>query len=200
MFACRPSAHCMALKALQLYTPSISHRMKNLITLLLLIPCFVLGFAPDLKGPLLLAQQRSTVRSAPHLSTNGADDFRDTTSVPVSDGVTNSMTIDKAILLPATILLTALPAEAAGVLPSALWAYGHYFSILVITGCLVAERNIVKADMSVEDEDTIVKIDLVYGLMAALLIISGFARAAKVSNCMRARDLFHCCVIPCILT
>jgi uncharacterized membrane protein len=36
--------------------------------------------------------------------------------------------------------------------------------------------------MSVEDEDTIVKIDVVYGVMAALLIISGFARAYKVGT------------------
>ena len=72
----------------------------------------------------------------------------------------------------------ALAATATSVLPSALWAYGHFLSILVIVGCLTAERIIVKADMTPSNEDTIVKLDLVYGLMAALLIISGFARAS----------------------
>ena len=77
-------------------------------------------------------------------------------------------------MIPLIVVLTsgALPAEAAtagAVVPSALWAYAHYFSILVITGCLAAERTIVKANMTEEEENTIVKLDLVYGLMAALL-------------------------------
>jgi len=84
-----------------------------------------------------------------------------------------------AILMALASATTALPAEAAGVLPTALWAYAHYLSILAITGCLAAERTIVQADMTVEEEETIVKIDLVYGLMAALLIVSGFARASN---------------------
>jgi len=66
----------------------------------------------------------------------------------------------------------ASPAEAAtagAVVPTALWAYAHYLSIIVITGCLAAERTIVKANMTEEEENTIVKLDLVYGLMAALL-------------------------------
>jgi uncharacterized membrane protein len=70
--------------------------------------------------------------------------------------------------------VTPLPAEAAaaaagGVVPSALWAYGHYFSIVAIFGCLAAERTLVRQDMSVQDEETVVKLDLVYGVMAALL-------------------------------
>ena len=77
--------------------------------------------------------------------------------------------------------VTPLPAEAitssTGVVPSALYAYGHFFSIMVITGCLAAERLLVKEGMTVEDENLIVKLDLVYGLMAALLIISGVLRA-----------------------
>jgi hypothetical protein len=74
--------------------------------------------------------------------------------------------------IPAILLLTTgLPAEAAtgAVVPSALWAYAHYFSIIVIFGCLTAERTIVKAGMTEEEENTIVKLDLIYGLMAFLL-------------------------------
>ena len=73
----------------------------------------------------------------------------------------------------------ALAAVSASPVASGLWAYAHYLSILVIVGCLTAERIIVKADMATAEEDQIVKIDLVYGLMAALLIISGFARATN---------------------
>ena len=73
----------------------------------------------------------------------------------------------------------ALAAVLTSPVASGLWAYAHYLSILVIVGCLTAERVIVKADMATVEEDQIVKIDLVYGLMAALLIISGFARATN---------------------
>lgn len=73
----------------------------------------------------------------------------------------------------------ALAAVSTSPVASGLWAYAHYLSILVIVGCLTAERVIVKADMATVEEDQIVKIDLVYGLMAALLIISGFARATN---------------------
>jgi hypothetical protein len=81
------------------------------------------------------------------------------------------------------LLVVPGPALAAATSTSAvssgLWAYAHFFSILLIVGCLTAERIIVRADMTTAEEDQIVKIDLVYGLMAALLIISGFARATN---------------------
>lgn len=72
-----------------------------------------------------------------------------------------------------------LPAYAAAtsattVMPisSALWAYGHYVSIIAIFGCLSVEKTLVKADMTVEDENTVVKLDVIYGVMAALLYVN----------------------------
>jgi Predicted membrane protein (DUF2214) len=66
---------------------------------------------------------------------------------------------------------TTLNIAAAAALPSALWAYGHYVSIIAIFGCLAVERTLVKVDMSVQDENTVVKLDVVYGVMAALLYV-----------------------------
>lgn len=60
---------------------------------------------------------------------------------------------------------------------SALWAYAHSVSILVILACLIAERHLIQPSMTVEDEDTVIKIDLVLGLMGVLLVGSGFVRA-----------------------
>jgi hypothetical protein len=83
-----------------------------------------------------------------------------------TNGVTGIFTLIPAIV----VLATSLPAEAAaGAVPSALWAYAHYLSIIVIFGCLSAERTIVKAGMTEEEEKTIVKLDLLYGVMAVLL-------------------------------
>ena len=81
----------------------------------------------------------------------------------------------------ALAVLTVLPDKAVAVdsfaVQSALTSYAHIFSIMAITGCLVAERLLIQTDMSKEDEDIVNKIDFVYGLVAALLIGSGFARA-----------------------
>lgn len=157
--------------------------MKAFITIVLalLSSSFASGFAPK-RSKFSLTSQPSltTVRTAPLSRTKGGGEEQDVWGASISDDITDSFELDRGLILPAAILSTALPVEAAGVVPSALWAYGHYLSILAITGCLVAEKTLVKPDMSIDDEDTIVKIDVVYGLMAALLIISGFARAAKV--------------------
>ena len=92
-----------------------------------------------------------------------------------------------AVSAAALTSLVALPnsAEATSSLlvtnaaiPPALCSFAHTFSVLGIVICLVAERFLVSTDMSDEDEDTIVTIDVLYGVLAMLLIGSGFARAA----------------------
>jgi uncharacterized membrane protein len=69
-------------------------------------------------------------------------------------------------------LISASPANAVGTVPLALWAYAHFVSIIVIFGCLVAEKTLVKAAMTVEEEELVVRLDLVYGLMVALLYVA----------------------------
>ena len=118
------------------------------------------------------------------------DSTYETANMPASEPENNRSRVGSIVLpllslLPILVLVFPLPTEAlaAAVLPTALWAYAHYFSILVITACLAAERTLVKPQMTVEDEDTIVKLDLIYGAMAFLLIGSGFARSSDVSSC-----------------
>lgn len=93
-------------------------------------------------------------------------------NVPESNNSSEmSHEVTVANLLPAFVLLTtSLPADAAaGAVPAALWAYGHYFSIIAIFGCLSAEKTLVKPGMSEEEEKAVVKLDLLYGVLAALL-------------------------------
>jgi len=83
-----------------------------------------------------------------------------------------------AALLPVPAMALAGGAGGAGAaaLKSALFAYLHYVSILAIFGILVAEKMLIQPGMSVEDERTLTKIDLAYGVLAAVLIVSGFVR------------------------
>jgi hypothetical protein len=106
----------------------------------------------------------------PRESTNDAAEFTSGIS-PVS----------LAPLIPSALaLFTALPAEAAGAVPSALWAYAHYVSILLVMASLVGQRVLVKAGMSDEEEDTLQLFDTIYGVSALILVISGYYRVTEV--------------------
>lgn len=62
-------------------------------------------------------------------------------------------------------------------IPSALAAYGHYLSILVITSAIMTERLTVKPAMSIEEEQRLAIADILTGVSGVTLLISGFYRA-----------------------
>jgi hypothetical protein len=99
---------------------------------------------------------------------------------PVVNGCAIGRLSLTALVPSALVLFTALPADAAGTVPNALFAYAHYLTILLATGALVAERTLVKPGMTDEEEDTLVLIDLVYGISAFFLIVSGYYRVTEV--------------------
>jgi putative membrane protein len=70
-------------------------------------------------------------------------------------------------------VLAALPMP---VLPSAAVAYVHYLSFMVCFGALVLERRLIRADPSREDATLMVITDVVYGIAALALLLSGIAR------------------------
>jgi putative membrane protein len=70
-------------------------------------------------------------------------------------------------------VLAALPVP---VLPSAAVAYVHYLSFMVCFGALVLERRLIRADPSREDATLMVITDVVYGIAALALLLSGIAR------------------------
>ncbi|MCS5698130.1 DUF2214 family protein [Cyanobium sp. FGCU-52] len=70
-------------------------------------------------------------------------------------------------------VLAALPSP---VLPSAAVAYVHYLSFMVCFGALVLERRLIRADPSREDATLMVITDVVYGIAALALLLSGIAR------------------------
>jgi uncharacterized membrane protein len=82
------------------------------------------------------------------------------------------------------IIFSSLPADAAvqgAMFPviGALVAYVHYASLLVTSGCLVAERLLIKPNMSEEDQDTLTTADTVYGIAAVFLSGSGYLRVTE---------------------
>ena len=115
--------------------------------------------------PLVFSSKNGDAADDEYQPRKGRTDFA-APVLPSPSAVMGASWIIPAIM----VLTTALPAEAAaGPVPSALWAYAHYLSIIIIFGCLAAEKTIVKAGMTAEEENTIVKLDLLYGVLAVLL-------------------------------
>ena len=63
-----------------------------------------------------------------------------------------------------------------GVLPSAGVAYLHYISVMLCFGALVLERRLIRPSPSKEVATTLVITDIVYGIAALTLLLSGILR------------------------
>ncbi len=75
--------------------------------------------------------------------------------------------------------LAALPAAfvfPGGVVPSAAVAYVHYLSFMLCFGALVLERRLIKADPARGEAILMVITDIVYGIAALLVLLSGILR------------------------
>ncbi|APD49617.1 hypothetical protein BM449_13260 [Synechococcus sp. SynAce01] len=64
----------------------------------------------------------------------------------------------------------------SGVLPSAAVAYVHYLSFMVCFGALVLERRLIKADPARGEAILMVVTDVVYGIAALAVLVSGILR------------------------
>ena len=102
---------------------------------------------------------------------------------PLTTASTSIETNLRALFVGAVALATTPSlAEAAGtagggVIPSALAAYAHYLSILVMTAAITAERLTVKPNMSVQEEQFLGAADITVGLSGVAVLISGVYRA-----------------------
>ena len=76
--------------------------------------------------------------------------------------------------------LSALASPAfvfpTGVLPSAAVAYVHYLSFMVCFGALVLERRLIKANPAKGEATLMVITDVVYGIAALAVLLSGILR------------------------
>jgi putative membrane protein len=63
-----------------------------------------------------------------------------------------------------------------GVLPSAAVAYVHYLSFMVCFGALVLERRLIKANPAKGEATLMVITDVVYGIAALAVLLSGILR------------------------
>ncbi|MEB3276902.1 MAG: DUF2214 family protein [Cyanobacteriota bacterium] len=72
--------------------------------------------------------------------------------------------------------MTTLAAIAPDVLQRAGVAYVHYLSFMLCFGALVLERRLIKANPSKQEATLMVITDVVYGIAALALLLSGILR------------------------
>jgi putative membrane protein len=75
-----------------------------------------------------------------------------------------------------TVVMPVLAALPADVLPRAGVAYVHYLSFMLCFGALVLERRLIKANPNKQEATLMVITDVVYGLAALALLVSGIMR------------------------
>ncbi len=74
-------------------------------------------------------------------------------------------------------MIPAVPAALpTGVLPSAAVAYVHYLSFMLCFGALVLERRLIRPNPDRETATLMVITDIVYGLAALGVLVSGILR------------------------
>jgi len=78
-------------------------------------------------------------------------------------------------MLDPLVLPAALPLPT-GVIPSALVAYEHYLSFMLCFGALVLERRLIRANPDRATATLMVITDIVYGIAALAVLLSGIAR------------------------
>jgi len=68
--------------------------------------------------------------------------------------------------------------NAGGSIASALFAYGHYFSVIGIVGVLMTERWTLEngPNLTEDEENRLAIADVLYGLIAVVLIYTGYCR------------------------
>ena len=178
-------------------------------TLLAFILALVCGGVLSFTAPSSVRTQRFFVRpvtrqdrSSPlHVNTKPNDFCLDEADLALlskgldDNDIGDDYTRQLALMAPACVaLLTASPAEAAGdTIPSALWAYAHYASMLGAMGVVVGQRFVVKPGMTEEDESLLGKLNIAYGVFLTLILVSGYFRVTEVRRIIVAfvtQDLF----------
>lgn len=84
-----------------------------------------------------------------------------------------------ALIVSTPTMANAATAFTNNAVPSALVAYGHYFSLLGILGCIMTERLTIKPNMTPDEEDLVAGADIGLGLFGVLIAYTGYLRATE---------------------
>ncbi len=121
------------------------------------------------------------VQSTDDTDTNTISSFYDPLQLSQPSDANSRLDPPRALLIATTILFLtpemAMAATSSSAVPSALAAYGHYLSILIVVASIMTERLTVKPAMTIEEEKLLSTADIMTGIAGTALLISGYYRA-----------------------
>lgn len=136
---------------------------------------------PPMRSTAAIALQQSSSTDEHELAAENADDENKRRWLqmlqPTAAMTTAIMTVAPSI---------ANAAAAAASKPdtkiySAVVAYGHYLSVLVIVACVIIERFTIRPNMSLQEEKLIAKADICLGITGVILLSTGYIRATDLA-------------------
>lgn len=103
------------------------------------------------------------------------------TAVSLNDRFAKNIPAFIALLMFGNMLPEAAfaAADAPSAIASAFVAYGHYFGLLAMMACVVAERLLLKPGMTEAEEFKVIYTDIAYGLVSVIVVITGYLRATE---------------------
>ncbi|CAB9499575.1 Predicted membrane protein (DUF2214) [Seminavis robusta] len=129
---------------------------------------------PPVDNPSLEAQSFDPF----HLGTVEQDDDRSSIGMdPRTFWISSAVAM--AALLDHPADASAAVAGAPNAVPSALAAFGHYFSILGMVACVTTERLTIQPGMSQKDEEFMNVVDVAFGALGVLTAYTGYLRVVS---------------------
>mmetsp|Transcript_35636 Transcript_35636/g.106346 ORF Transcript_35636/g.106346 Transcript_35636/m.106346 type:complete len:304 (+) Transcript_35636:114-1025(+) len=135
--------------------------------------------APTLPSSVSSSGLRANIQDANDQSLASFDPLNLSSDADLSDyGLLNrALVVGSAALVFSPAAASAATKAAPDAIPSALAAYGHYLSILIIVASIMTERLTVKPAMSIDEEKRIAFADIITGVSGVGLLVSGYYRA-----------------------
>ncbi len=173
-----------------------SVKMKSLISILFSISALTAAWSPrprpvqfrssshtsSTPSTPSLQQQPQLFDPAPHLSRVTSSTIKRATAPSSSarpDEIFRASSIASAALVVTPEMAHAATAFTNNAVPSALVAYGHYFSLLGVLGCIMTERLTIKPSMTPDEEDLVAGADIGLGLFGFFSAFTGYLRATE---------------------
>jgi len=97
----------------------------------------------------------------------------------------NTLSVGTALLtllVPLDAVFAADASSSAPVVYSAIAAYVHYLSLIIVAATLTAERILIKPGMTQADEKIAIYADILYGIAGVTVLISGYFRVTQYAK------------------
>lgn len=156
---------------------------------------YALGYAPFMKHSLIKLKPTTIIPrfiSSSRLSLMNDERHSEIETLDLvhNDGIDSNIVMNPAMAIGSFIMMSSImvieptvanalvdsvanPPFIDPVVASAIIAYGHYLSILLMVASVLTERILIKTDMTVKDEEKVIIADSIYGIAGVLGLVTG---------------------------